>query len=527
MPKASKKNRLVLESRKSFTNFPQETFNAWQAAGRFPKNFKNFEEMVAAYNASISGGMSPTEARKDLGIKFNAFKKQGNEYSLDNRIIRTELDPWTEQLIDLSSGPESGKLEAKRQRREFTFGVPEEQARLAESNLSMPRSPDDPIYYHKGHLWAAADPNIPGSDDAENVWSEIGRSNILHKDKPRFHPSFMEAAGIPRGKVEAYYNRKALESGARRASGLYGPPPQQILDSLDRLIYERAKAIAQYTGKQAYDVWELATDLDFEPQLNEGFPIKNYDQALALANQAQLDRSSGVNPDTWLNQLAGTTSRGDAAAQSGSSRIIQKGTTVTKYKTPKTGYPQKMGMYLMPDPREVLKAVRENPRGAAAGVAVSALNPEIAQAVEQNNLGAAGNILARDVALGTLGEMGLKKALPLAGKYAPALAKIGGVAGTAGTGAALFLQGQSGSLTDVLARKAAQNPVSFMPAVKANPETDIGARASRAIVNEAKYLSKQAAQTAQPLIKAVDNELRWLGKAGQRAFNSVFGKREI
>jgi len=189
----------------------------------------------------------------------------------------------------------------------------------------------------------------------------------------------------------------------------------------------------------------------------------------------------------------------------------------------KTGYPQEMGMYLMPDPRDALKAVRENPRGAMAGVAVSALNPEVAQAVEQNNLGAAGRILAKDVALGTVSEMGIKAALPLAGKYAPALAKIGGVAGAAGTGAALFSQGQSGSLTDVLTRKAAQNPVSFMPAVQANPETDIGARASRAIANEVKYLSKQA----KPLIKAIDNELRWLGKAGQRAFNNIFGKREI
>jgi len=178
----------------------------------------------------------------------------------------------------------------------------------------------------------------------------------------------------------------------------------------------------------------------------------------------------------------------------------------------------------IPDPKSALKVVRENPRGAAAGVAMSALNPEVAQAVEQNNLGAAGNILARDVAIGTLGEMGIKKALPLAGKYAPTLARIGGVAGAAGTGAALFSQGQSGSLTDVITRKAAQNPISFMPAVKANPETDIGARASRAIANEVKYLSKQA----KPLMKAIDNELQWLGKAGQRAFSNIFGdKREI
>jgi hypothetical protein len=174
---------------------------------------------------------------------------------------------------------------------------------------------------------------------------------------------------------------------------------------------------------------------------------------------------------------------------------------------------QNIGMNLMPDPRSALRAVKENPRGAAAGVAMSALNPEVAQAVEQNNLGQAGLILGKDVALSTTGEAALKAGLGVASKYipavakaAPTLAKIGGVANAAGTGAALFAQGQSGSLTDVLTRKAAQNPVSFMPSVQANPETDIGARASRAIVNEAKYF--------------IINPL-------QKAFKNVFGNREI
>ena len=174
---------------------------------------------------------------------------------------------------------------------------------------------------------------------------------------------------------------------------------------------------------------------------------------------------------------------------------------------------QNIGMNLMPDPRSALRAVKENPRGAAVGVAMSALNPEVAQAVEQNNLGQAGLILGKDVALGATGEAGLKAGLGVASKYipavakaAPTLAKIGGVVGPAGTGAALFAQGQSGSLTDVLTRKAAQNPVSFMPSVQANPETDIGARASRAIVNEAKYF--------------IINPL-------QKAFKNVFGNREI
>ena len=167
----------------------------------------------------------------------------------------------------------------------------------------------------------------------------------------------------------------------------------------------------------------------------------------------------------------------------------------------------------LPIPVPSMKDLKQNASGIGLGVAMSALNPEVAQAVEQNNLGQAGLILGKDAALGMTGEAGLKAGLGVASKYipavakaAPTLAKIGGVVGPAGTGAALFAQGQSGSLTDVLTRKAAQNPVSFMPSVQANPETDIGARASRAIVNEAKYF--------------IINPL-------QRAFKNVFGNREI
>jgi hypothetical protein len=167
----------------------------------------------------------------------------------------------------------------------------------------------------------------------------------------------------------------------------------------------------------------------------------------------------------------------------------------------------------LPIPVPSMKDLKQNASGIGLGVAMSALNPEVAQAVEQNNLGQAGLILGKDAALGMTGEAGLKAGLGVASKYipavakaAPTLAKIGGVVGPAGTGAALFAQGQSGSLTDVLTRKAAQNPVSFMPSVQANPETDIGARASRAIVNEAKYF--------------IINPL-------QKAFKNVFGNREI
>lgn len=139
--------------------------------------------------------------------------------------------------------------------------------------------------------------------------------------------------------------------------------------------------------------------------------------------------------------------------------------------------------------------LKENTPGALFGASLSTLNPDVAKAVEKNRYAEAAGAVAKDVASGALAEAGIKTVAPIAGKFAPGLvraaAPVARLAGPVATGAALFNQGQTGSLTDVLARKAAANPVSWMPSVKANPQTDIGARAGRAIGNEARYMWQQ------------------------------------
>jgi hypothetical protein len=250
-------------------------------------------------------------------------------------------------------------------------------------------------------------------------------------------------------------------------------------------------------------------------RVGEAFGVTDPDKQSSKVRQSLAKQSTGFpHLPSQLEGVAEATARvvppdpGNALRILGTNPNLSDVEALGKYRGG-----QNIGMNLMPDPRSALRAIKENPRGAAAGVAMSALNPEVAQAVEQNNFGQAGLALGKDVVLGATGEAGLKAGLGVASKYipavakaAPTLAKIGGVVGPAATGAALFAQGQSGSLTDVLTRKAAQNPISFMPAAQANPETDFGARASRAIVNEAKYF--------------IINPL-------QRAFKNVFGNREI
>lgn len=135
--------------------------------------------------------------------------------------------------------------------------------------------------------------------------------------------------------------------------------------------------------------------------------------------------------------------------------------------------------------------LKRNASGVAIGVAASALDPSIAQQIEKKQYTDAAKNIASDFVLGATAEEGIKRLAPLAGRHAPSLVKIGAKASLLAPiaiGAALFSQGKPGSITDVITRKAAQKPVSWLPSVKPNPRTDLGSRASRAIGNEARYV---------------------------------------
>jgi hypothetical protein len=129
--------------------------------------------------------------------------------------------------------------------------------------------------------------------------------------------------------------------------------------------------------------------------------------------------------------------------------------------------------------------------GAVVGAASSLLNPEVAKAVEKDQYGDAASAVARDVATGAITEAGIRAATPVARQFVPGLVRAAAplvrLAGPVGVGAALLSQGQKGSLTDVITRKAAENPIPFTPRVKPDPKTDVGRRTG----NEFLYMLSQ------------------------------------
>lgn len=155
------------------------------------------------------------------------------------------------------------------------------------------------------------------------------------------------------------------------------------------------------------------------------------------------------------------------------------------------------GVLPIPTPASVAEGVRRNPMGAAGGAAMALLNKEVAQSLAKNDYKGAATAAAKDVALGMAAQTAIKEvAAPLVKKAAPAaamriapyVAKAARVGIPATVGAGLFMQGKTGSALDILTKKAA----TVVPGLKPNPQTDIGRRLGKTIVNELTWLQRQA-----------------------------------
>jgi hypothetical protein len=152
--------------------------------------------------------------------------------------------------------------------------------------------------------------------------------------------------------------------------------------------------------------------------------------------------------------------------------------------------------------------IKENPTGKTLGVAASLLDPDLPKAIKKDDYTKATKIVARDVLGGAAIEGVAKTGLPIAGRYLPQLTPVIQTGGAvlsrvspALTGAAIFTQGQDGSLSDIVTQKAAENQIPFLPSNNPNPETDIGARSGKAIMNESKYIFNNLLKGRIPYMK--------------------------
>jgi len=267
------------------------------------------------------------------------------------------------------------------------------------------------------------------------------------------------------------------------------------------------------TSPSVGDMIELSRFRSFSPDINiagpfvnEGAPLdfslndEEFKKQLALENKKQkvLFQVQSNSPGEFNYLISPDTAELEVFSRPGAKYVVEAKNTFPFWQRGMTGDIDfiKLKQIYGVDPFGAIieggkNLIKQNPTGALLGASTSLMDPEVVKSIEKNRYDKAAGAFAKDVASGAIAEAGIKSAMPIAGKFVPGLAKavapIARLAGPVATGAALIGQGRTGSLTDVLAEKAANNPVSWLPAVKANPKTDIGAKASQAISNEARY----------------------------------------
>jgi hypothetical protein len=252
------------------------------------------------------------------------------------------------------------------------------------------------------------------------------------------------------------------------------------------------------------------------PFVNEGIPLdfslsdEEFKKRLKLEENQQktLFQVQADSPGNFNYLITPGTGESEVLARSGSRYLVEAKERFPFHQRGMTGDIDfiKLRQLYGTDPigsaiQGGVNLAKENMPGAIISAGLSALNPTVAEQIKNNKYSQAAETVAKDVILGALTEAGIKKVAPFAGKYAPAIMNTASrIIAPVTTGGALFMQGQPGSLTDVVTKKAAENPISWLPSVKPNPKTDLGARASRAISNEATYAFQQLLQGRIPYI---------------------------
>lgn len=250
------------------------------------------------------------------------------------------------------------------------------------------------------------------------------------------------------------------------------------------------------------------------PFVNEGTPLdfslsdEEFKRRLKLEKNQQktLFQVQADSPGNFNYLITPGAGEPEVLARSGSKYLVEAKKRFPFYQRGMTGDIDfiKLRQFYGTDPigsaiQGGVNLAKENISGTIMGAGLSTLNPTVAKQIKNNKYNQAAETVAKDVTLGALTEAGIKKVAPFAGKYAPAIMNTASrIATPIITGGALFMQGQPNSLTDVVAEKAAKNPISWLPSVKPNPKTDLGARASKAILNEATYAFQQLMQSRIP-----------------------------
>lgn len=321
----------------TFDTAPEKLFKLWQEAGRIPPEYNSWEELKTVFMSRIAAGESAPAARKAMGVDYKNI--------IGNPILNVEKNRETGEI----SFAEGGMRRAIRE--DFNIAEENEIRRLygqeevdrfrAElqndwNNLSegerVAIQKQFNKQFHRGHVAGA---KTGGSIARENMWPEHGMRNSLHGALPRWPVQVMEQLGVPKNWISAYYEKVLASEGM--------PAAPRISDELAMAADERmvTPVSGQPSNIKGQTRWASDIPVDargkkWQPDLTGEAGIDP--ATLEMRAQRRTEAVAQFGEEAVRNyeaNLSATMSRGTAEVQSGPSRLIQKGTTVTKYKTPK------------------------------------------------------------------------------------------------------------------------------------------------------------------------------------------------
>ena len=318
---------------------PEQLFGLWQKAGRIPPQYNSWDDLKIDFMSKIQQGMSAPQAREAMGVTYKNI--------IGNPILNVEKDKDTGKIEFAEGGMRRAIREdfniAEENQIRRTHGQAEVDRFRVElqndwNNLSEGERVSIQKQFHKqfhrGHVKGA---KTGGSIARENMWPEHGMRNSLHGALPRWPVQVMQQLGVPENWIGAYYEKVLTSEGM--------PAAPRISDELAIAADERMVKPVSGMPSNIKGQTQWASDLPkdvrgkrWQPDLTGEAGIDP--ATLEMRAWKQKDAMAQVGEEAvkaYQANLSGTMSRGDATAQSGPSRTIQKGTTVTRYKTPKIG----------------------------------------------------------------------------------------------------------------------------------------------------------------------------------------------
>jgi hypothetical protein len=322
----------------TFDTDPDQLFRLWQEANRIPLKYNSWEELKVDFMSRIADGKSAPQARKEMGVDYKNI--------IGNPILNIEKNKETGAVefaeggmrrairedFNIAEENEIRRIYGQEEVDQFRAELQNDWNNLSEGERVAIQSQFHK-QFHRGHVAGA---KTGGSIARENMWPEHGMRNSLHGALPRWPVQVMEQLGVPKNWIEAYY-AKLLDSEGMPAAPRISDELAMAAD--ERMVTPISGMPSNIKGqtKWASDIPTDVRNKKWQPDLTGEAGIDP--ATLEMRAWKQQDAMAQVGEEAvraHQANLSATMSRGNAVAQSGPSRVVQKGVSFgTKRGVPK------------------------------------------------------------------------------------------------------------------------------------------------------------------------------------------------